>query len=82
MAEIIWSPRAVKDIDEIANFIAKESIQYAETQAKLFFSTAAVLEKHPYRGRVVPELAVETIRQILCGQRYTTNRGSLGTTRR
>jgi len=30
MAEIVWSPRAIKDIDEIANYIAKDSLQYAK----------------------------------------------------
>lgn len=67
MAKIIWSPRAIKDIDEIAAYIAIDSLQYAEAQTSLFFTNAAILEKHPYRGRVVPELAIPTIRQILCG---------------
>jgi len=44
MAEIVWSPRAIKDIDEIANYIAKDSLQYAEAQTRLFFFTAEVLE--------------------------------------
>ena len=47
MAEIIWSPRAIKDIDEIASYIAKDSLQYAEAQTKLFFSMAEVLEIYP-----------------------------------
>jgi len=67
MAAIIWSPRAIKDIDEIAAYIAIDSMQYAEAQARLFFTTAEILEKYPYRGRVVPELQIPTIRQILCG---------------
>jgi toxin ParE1/3/4 len=58
MAEVIWAPRAIKDINEIAEFIAKDSIQYAEEQVKLFFRTASILEKYPYRGRVVPELGI------------------------
>lgn len=67
MAEIVWSPRAIKDIDEIANYISKDSLQYAKAQTRLFFSTAEALEKHPYRGRVVPELGIANIRQLLCG---------------
>jgi toxin ParE1/3/4 len=67
MAEIVWSPRAIKDIDEIANYIAKDSLQYAEAQARLFFSTAEVLEAYPHRGRIVPEIGLSTIRQLLCG---------------
>ena len=67
MAEIVWSPRALKDIDEIANYIAKDSFQYAQAQTRMFFSTAEVLEKYPYKGRMLPELTLPTIRQLLCG---------------
>jgi toxin ParE1/3/4 len=67
MAEIVWSPRATKDIDEIASYIAKDSLQYAQAQVRLFFSTAQVLESFPYRGRIVPEIGLSTIRQLLCG---------------
>jgi plasmid stabilization system protein ParE len=54
MAEIVWSLRAIKDIDEIAGYIAKDSLQYAEAQVNLFFSVASILEKYPYRGRYSP----------------------------
>ena len=67
MAEIVWSLRSIKDIDEIATYIAKDSLQYAEAQTRLFFENASVLEKYPYRGRVVPELGTTIIRQLLCG---------------
>jgi addiction module RelE/StbE family toxin len=67
MAKVVWSPRAVKDINEIATFIAKDSIQYAKAQVRLFMETGEDLENHPYRGRVVPELGIDSIRQILCG---------------
>ncbi len=67
MAEIIWSFRALKDIEEIAEYIAKNSLQYAKVQTRLFFEEASVLEDHPYIGRVVPEIKINTIRQILCG---------------
>jgi addiction module RelE/StbE family toxin len=67
MAQIIWSARSVKDIDEIAEYIAKNSLVYAEEQVKQFFEKASVLEQHPLIGRVVPELKIPTIRQILCG---------------
>jgi toxin ParE1/3/4 len=67
MAQIVWSPRAIKDIDEIANYIAKDSFQYAEAQTRLFFFTAEALEVYPYRGRIVPEIGLSTIRQLLCG---------------
>lgn len=67
MAQIVWSPRSLRDIDEIATYIAKDSLQYAKAQVSLFFSTVTILEKYPYRGRVVAEISISTIRQILCG---------------
>ena len=67
MAKVVWSPRAIKDINEIAEYIAKESLQYAKAQVKLFIEEAEDLENHPHRGRVVPELGMNNIRQILCG---------------
>ncbi len=48
MAEITWSKQALKDIDEIASYIAKDSLHYAEEQAEQFFIKADLL------GRVFP----------------------------
>ncbi len=67
MAEIIWSPRSLKDINEIAEYISKDSLQYADEQVKQFFISAKVLEKHPLFGRMVPELRIFSIRQVLSG---------------
>lgn len=67
MAQIIWSARSIKDIDEIAGYISKDSFQYAEEQVRQFFVKAKFLEKHPLIGRIVPELKGFSIRQILCG---------------
>jgi len=67
MVEVIWSLRSLRDIDEIAGYIAKDSYQYAEEQVRQFFIKVKVLEEHPLIGRVVPELQISSIRQILCG---------------
>lgn len=67
MAQIVWSTRSLKDIEEIANYIAKDSLQYAEEQVRQFFIRAKVLEKQPLIGRIVPELKLTSIRQILSG---------------
>lgn len=67
MAKVIWSPRAVKDIAEIAEYIAKDSLLYAKAQTRLFLEQGEKLEDHPYRGRVVQEIGIDNIRQILCG---------------
>jgi plasmid stabilization system protein ParE len=67
MAKVIWSQRSLDDINEVAEFIAKDSFQYASEQTSTFFEKASQLESYPYMGRVVPELNTSSIRQILCG---------------
>ena len=67
MAEVIWSVRSLKDIDEIAEYISKDSFQYAEEQVRQFFLKANLLEKQPLIGRIVPEIRISSIRQIPCG---------------
>ncbi len=67
MAEIIWSVRSLKDIDEIAAYISKDSFQYAEEQVRQFFIKTKLLEKQSLIGRMVPEVNIFSIRQILCG---------------
>jgi addiction module RelE/StbE family toxin len=67
MAEIIWSPRSLKDIDEIADYISRDSFQYAEAQVSQFFSKVKIIEKQPLAGRMVPELKEFSLRQLLCG---------------
>lgn len=67
MAKVVWSSRAIKDIDEIAEYISKDSLQYAEEYVKLFFEKVRILETYPHIGRVVPEFKINTLRQIICG---------------
>jgi toxin ParE1/3/4 len=54
-------------MDEIAEYISKDSFQYAKEHVRQFFIKAKLLERHPLMGRVVPEVNIFAIRQILCG---------------
>ena len=67
MVEVIWTDNALEDLDEIGEYIANDSIRYAEkTVGDLFFSTE-ILESHPKAGPVVPELSNKSIRQLIVG---------------
>ncbi len=67
MVEVIWTDNALEDINEIGDYIANDSIRYAEkTVEDLFFSTE-ILESHPKAGSVVPELSNKDIRQLIVG---------------
>ena len=65
MAQLIWAPSALKDIDLIARYISKDSVQAAENIVHLFFEKAEVLAKHPAIGKPVPEISSPIFREIL-----------------
>ncbi len=67
MAEVKWTDRALNDLNEIAEYISKDSIRYAEITAEKLFARPDVLSQHPLIGTVVPEFNNRTIRQLLEG---------------
>ena len=67
MAQVRWTPQSINDINQIAEYIAKDSIVYASIQTERFFEAAKVLESQIRAGRIVPEVADDTIREIILG---------------
>jgi toxin ParE1/3/4 len=67
MVEVKWTNQAISDLKNIATYIATDSQKYAEIQLRRFFEFAAILEKHPLSGRVVPELNRKEIRELITG---------------
>ena len=67
MAEIVWSERALNDLEVIGEYIALDSIRYAEATVKLLFGRTQVLSKSPKIGRVVPEFGNENLRELIEG---------------
>jgi toxin ParE1/3/4 len=67
MAKVNWTKQAIKDVDKIAEFIAKDSEHYAKIQVGRFFDAVKVLEKHPLSGKMVPEKQENLIREIVLG---------------
>jgi toxin ParE1/3/4 len=64
MVELIWAPSALKAINEIAEYISKDSILAAENIVHLFFEKAEMLIKYPEFGKPVPELNDGKFREI------------------
>ena len=60
---VAWSPRAVEDLEAIAQYIAADSAAYAAAVVKTILHTARSLSQFPRSGRVVPEIADESIRE-------------------
>ena len=67
MAEIRWTKTAISDLDEIGDYIAKDSVRYAELTVSKLFESPGILAKNPRAGKVVPELNNESIRQLVRG---------------
>lgn len=64
---IEWSPLALERAGEIAGYIALDKPSAAESWLDGLFESVERLEPHPMRGRVVPEVNIERIREIIYG---------------
>ncbi len=67
MAKINWTDRALNDLNDIGEFIAKDSLRYSKMTLEKLIETARLIEKNQMIGRVVPELNVKEIREIITG---------------
>jgi addiction module RelE/StbE family toxin len=62
--EVVWSPRAVEDVQAIAAYIAEDSLAYAKSVAQTIVASTRRLADFPMSGRVVPEFGDENIREV------------------
>ena len=67
MAEVKWTDHALDNLNEITEYISKDSVRYAEITALKLFLAPVILERHPSVGRIVPEFKMKTIRQLIEG---------------
>lgn len=68
--QVVWSPRAIQDVDAIAEFIARDSPAYASAVVSKIIEATRTLENFPLSGRIVPEFADELLREkIVYGYR-------------
>jgi plasmid stabilization system protein ParE len=59
-----WTEIATDDLDEVAQFIARDSVFYARVVVREARTAARSLPRFARRGRVVPESARPDIREI------------------
>jgi toxin ParE1/3/4 len=62
---VIWSQRALHDIEGIAESIAADSPTYAGIVVKKIVSQTRMLVRFPRSGRKVPEFDDESVRELL-----------------
>jgi plasmid stabilization system protein ParE len=62
---VIWSSRAVEDVDAIATYIARDSPSYAAAVVRQIIETTRQLEKEPLTGAIISEGDNSTLRDKL-----------------
>ena len=67
MVKIIWTEPALDDIHSIMEYIAQDSVYYADLTARGILKAPERLKTYPKSGRIVPEFCDTTIREIIHG---------------
>jgi toxin ParE1/3/4 len=67
VGRVIWAPSALEDVDSIAAFIARDSVDRAALFVTRLFEAAERIASHPEAGRVIPELNSNDRREIYAG---------------
>ncbi len=67
MVEIRWTLQASQDLDSIAEFIAKDSPQYARLFIVDVLQAVDRVGEFPKVGRVVPERDDPNVREVILG---------------
>lgn len=65
--KIIWSPFAHQRINEIADYIATDSLAAAEKWVNSIYDSLKRLRDFPKSGRAVPEVEKDDFREIFFG---------------
>jgi len=67
MGEVIWSPSALEDIEQIAQFIARDSSDQAAIFVERLVEATDRLASAPLSGRIILEIGHPDCREILYG---------------
>ena len=61
--QVVWSPKAVDDVDAIAIYVACNSPSYAAAIVGKILDATRTLSDFPFAGRIVPEFGDAKIRE-------------------
>ena len=67
MGEVIWAPSALEDIEQIAQFIARDSSDQAALFITRLIEATDRLGSFPVSGRLIPEIGRSECREIIYG---------------
>ena len=67
MGKIIWAPSALDDIESIARYIERDSVDQAALFVTRIIEMTDHLEEFPESGRVIPEINNDDCRELIYG---------------
>jgi len=67
MVKVIWTELSTEDLKEIFDYIAKDSVRYASITVNKIYNRAQDIIDNPYVGRIVPEINIKVIREVISG---------------
>ena len=62
---VVWSARALADVESIATYISSDSPAYAKIVVKKMVKLTRQLARFPQSGREVPEFQDPSLRELL-----------------
>ncbi len=65
MGKVVWTLKSVTHLEAIHDYIARDSAVYARRFVHDLIKTTDRLGSFPLSGRVVPELAVPDVREVI-----------------
>jgi toxin ParE1/3/4 len=65
VTRIVWAPQALDDVRAIRTYLSGDSLAYADLIMQQILAAVSRLEPHPRSGRVVPEVAESSLREII-----------------
>jgi addiction module RelE/StbE family toxin len=65
VTDLVWSPEALRDLEAIRDYIARDSAAYADLVVRRILAAVERLRIFPESGRVVPERNDPAIREVI-----------------
>lgn len=65
MTRLEWTDPAVADLENIQDYLARDSVEYAEAVVDRLILSVDRLESFPESGRLVPESTDHKVREII-----------------
>jgi len=67
MVKVVWTQRSLFDLEDIGDYISKDSIRYAKLTLEKLIDSASLISNNPLIGRIVTESKDKSIRELIKG---------------